>query len=112
MGGPRKMGAQGTVNMGAKRPYEQSLGAFFVTFWAPKKSLAAGAAKSLHKRQKKSRPPESGLLEMDQTVVRIKLSPSEETLIWLTGCCQLLMIRSAMASSSSFWMRRRRFRAP
>ena len=50
--------------------------------------------------------------EKDQTVVKIRLSPSEETLIWLTGCCQLLMIRSAMASSSSFWMRRRRFRAP
>ena len=70
------------------------------------------AAKSPHKQQKNSRPPGGGLLEMGQTVVKIRLSPSEETLIWVTGCCQLLMIRSAMASSNSFWIRRRRFRAP
>ena len=43
---------------------------------------------------------------------RTSCSPSEEASSRATGCCQLSMMREAMASSSSFWIRRRRLRAP
>ena len=48
------MGVQGVGEYGHKVPILSSpLGGFLVSFWPPKKKLAAGAAKSPPEKQKK-----------------------------------------------------------